>query len=182
MILECRDLSKSFYTKKALNEVSLKLEGGKIYGLLGENGSGKSTVTSIIAGMQAASGGEMIYKGQSWKPGNMVEAQKAGISMVLQEANTIPDCTVAENLLAGRFDEFSKFGFVSMKKANEEAERMLQKFGITNIHVKDSINKLTFEDRKLIEIVRCVSDETEVFVVDETTTALSLEDARFCIS
>ena len=52
---------------------------------------------------------------------------------------------------------------------------MLQKFGITNIHVKDSINKLTFEDRKLIEIVRCVSDETEVFVVDETTTALSLE-------
>ena len=42
MILECRDLSKSFYTKKALNEVSLKLEGGKIYGLLGENGSGKT--------------------------------------------------------------------------------------------------------------------------------------------
>lgn len=117
----------------------------------------------------------MLYKGQSWKPGNMVEAQKAGISMVLQEANTIPDCTVAENLLAGRFDEFSKFGFVSMKKANEEAERMLQKFGIKNIHAKDSINKLTFEDRKLIEIVRCVSDETEVFVVDETTTALSLE-------
>ena len=52
---------------------------------------------------------------------------------------------------------------------------MLLSFGITNIHAKDSINKLTFEDRKLIEIVRCVSDETEVFVVDETTTALSLE-------
>ena len=49
MILECRDLSKSFYTKKALNEVSLKLEGGKIYGLLGENGSGKTTWMKIIS-------------------------------------------------------------------------------------------------------------------------------------
>ena len=51
MILECRDLSKSFYTKKALNEVSLKLEGGKIYGLLGENGSGKTTWMKIISGL-----------------------------------------------------------------------------------------------------------------------------------
>ena len=49
--LECRDLSKSFYTKKALNEVSLKLEGGKIYGLLGENGSGKTTWMKIISGL-----------------------------------------------------------------------------------------------------------------------------------
>ena len=173
--IQLKNVTKTFGKVVANKNVSLDVKKGEILSLLGENGSGKSTVTSIIAGMQAASGGTMTYKGQSWKPENMVEAQKAGISMVLQEANTIPDCTVAENLLAGRFDEFSKFGFVSMKKANAEAEKMLLSFGITNIHAKDSINKLTFEDRKLIEIVRCVSDETEVFVVDETTTALSLE-------
>lgn len=175
LLIEVKNMTKFFGPTQALKGVDMRFYRGEIRGLIGENGSGKSTVTSIIAGMQAASGGTMTYKGQSWKPENMVEAQKAGISMVLQEANTIPDCTVAENLLAGRFDEFSKFGFVSMKKANAEAEKMLLSFGITNIHAKDSINKLTFEDRKLIEIVRCVSDETEVFVVDETTTALSLE-------
>lgn len=175
LLIEVKNMTKFFGPTQALKGVNMKFYRGEIRGLIGENGSGKSTVTSIIAGMQAASGGEMIYKGQNWKPENMVEAQKAGISMVLQEANTIPDCTVAENLLAGRFDEFSRYGFVSMKKANAEAEKMLQKFGITNIHANDSINRLTFEDRKLIEIVRCVSDETEVFVVDETTTALSME-------
>lgn len=95
--------------------------------------------------------------------------------MVLQEANTIPGCTVAENLFAGRFDECSKFGFVDMKKVIREAQKMLNSFGIDHINATDVIDRLTFEDRKLIEIVRCVSDDTEVFVVDETTTALSLE-------
>ena len=107
LLIEVKNMTKFFGPTQALKGVNLKFYRGEIRGLIGENGSGKSTVTSIIAGMQAASGGEMIYKGQSWKPGNMVEAQKAGISLVLQEANTIPDCTVAENLLAGRFDEFS---------------------------------------------------------------------------
>lgn len=178
LLIEVKDMNKFFGPTQALKQVNMKFYRGEIRGLIGENGSGKSTVTSIIAGMQEASSGEMFYKGQPWKPQNMVEAQKAGISMVLQEANTIPDCTVAENLLAGRLDEFTKYGFISMKKVNSEAQRMLQSFGITNIHAKDSINRLTFEDRKLIEIVRCVSDDTEVFVVDETTTALSLEGRR----
>ena len=95
--------------------------------------------------------------------------------MVLQEANTIPNCTVAENIFAGRFDEFSKFGIVNMKKLNAAAQEILDSFGISHIKAAESINKYGFEDRKLIEIVRCVSDDTEIFVVDETTTALSLE-------
>lgn len=175
LLIEVKDMVKNFGPTKALKHVDIKFYRGEIRGLVGENGSGKSTVTSIIAGMQQATSGEMTYKGQAWNPQTMVDAQKHGISMVLQEANTIADCTVAENLMAGRFEEFSRFGFLSMKKVNAEAQKMLDHFHITNIHVKDNINKYTFEERKLIEIIRCVNDETEVFVVDETTTALSLE-------
>lgn len=174
-IIEVKNMCKNFGPTKALRGVNLKFNRGEIRGLVGENGSGKSTVTSIIAGMQKASSGEMYYKGEKWDPSTMVEAQLQGISMVLQEANTIPNCSVAENIFAGRFDEFSKFGFLNMKKVNEEAQKMLDDFGITNIKATDSINTHGFEDRKLIEIVRCVSENTEVFVVDETTTALSLE-------
>ncbi len=175
LLVEVRNMSKNFGSTRALRGVDVKFYRGQIRGLVGENGSGKSTITSIISGMQKASSGEMFYRGQPWNPSTMVEAQKAGISMVLQEANTIPNCTVAENIFAGRFDEFSKFGIVNMKRVNEEAQKMLDSFGITHIRAADSINQYTFEDRKLIEIVRCVSDDTEVFVVDETTTALSLE-------
>ena len=62
-----------------------------------------------------------------------------------------------------------------MKKLNAAAQEILDSFGISHIKAAESINKYGFEDRKLIEIVRCVSDDTEIFVVDETTTALSLE-------
>ena len=65
-----------------------------------------------------------------------------------------------------------------MKQVNSAAQKMLDSFGITHIKAEDNINRYGFEDRKLIEIVRCVSDETEVFVVDETTTALSHEGRR----
>lgn len=174
-IIKIRHMVKNFGPTRALRDVDVDFYGGEIRGLVGENGSGKSTITSILAGMQKATSGEMFYKEQPWNPGSMVEAQKKGISMVLQEANTIPGCTVAENIFAGRFDEFSKFGILNMKKLNAAAQEMLDHFGITHIKAADPIDKYGFEDRKLVEIVRCVSDETEVFVVDETTTALSLE-------
>lgn len=174
-ILEIRHMVKNFGPTRALQNVDVRFYGGEIRGLVGENGSGKSTITSIAAGMQKSTSGEMFYKGQPWNPGSMVQAQKSGISMVLQEANTIPGCTVAENIFAGRFDEFSKFGILNTKKMNAAAQEMLDHFGISHIKAVDPIDKYGFEDRKLVEIVRCVSDETEVFVVDETTTALSLE-------
>lgn len=174
-IIEIRHMVKNFGPTRALRDVDVKFYGGEIRGLVGENGSGKSTITSIFSGMQKPTSGEMFYKGQPWHPDTMVEAQKQGISMVLQEANTIPGCTVAENIFAGRFDEFSKFGIVNMKAVNAAAQKMLDDFEITHIKATDMIDKYGFEDRKLVEIVRCVSDNTEVFVVDETTTALSLE-------
>lgn len=177
-VIEVKNMCKNFGPTKALRNVDVKFYPGEIRGLVGENGSGKSTITSIISGMQKATSGEMFYHGQPWNPSTMVEAQARGISMVLQEANTIPDCTVAENIFAGRFDEFSRFGFVNMKKATAKAQEMLDHFEISHIRAADNINRYGFEDRKLIEIVRCVSDETQVFVVDETTTALSLEGRR----
>ncbi len=175
-IIEVRHMVKNFGPTRALRDVDVSFYRGEIRGLVGENGSGKSTITSIVAGMQKPTSGEMFYKGEPWNPASMVDAQLHGISMVLQEANTIPNCTVAENIFAGRFNEFATANsFLNMRKVNKAAQELLNRFGLEHIKATDSINKYGFEDRKLIEIVRCVSDETEVFVVDETTTALSHE-------
>lgn len=99
LLIEVSNLSKDFGQARALKNVNMKFFRGEIRGLIGENGSGKSTVTSIISGMQTATSGTMSYKGKPWNPKNMVDAQRHGISMVLQEANTASHCTVAENLL-----------------------------------------------------------------------------------
>lgn len=175
VIFEAKGMRKEFGPTIALKDVDFTLRRGEIRGLIGENGSGKSTIMSIASGMQDATSGEMFYKGQPWKPKSMVDAQNHGISMILQEANTIPGVTVAQNIFSGHEDEFSKFGVINMKKMRSAADKMLAEFGIERIHGGDRIDALTFEDRKLIELVRCVTEDTQILVVDETTTALSLE-------
>ena len=106
IIFEARHMHKEFGPTIALKDVDIQIRRGEIRGLVGENGSGKSTIMSIAAGMQPSTSGEMVYKGEKWEPKNMVEAQKAGISMILQEANTIPGVTVAQNLFAGQEKSF----------------------------------------------------------------------------
>ena len=120
-LIEVRNMCKTFGPTVALKDVNMSFYRGEIRGLVGENGSGKSTVTSIVAGMQPATSGEMFYKGKEWCPHSMVEAQKNGISMILQEANTISGVTVAQNIFAGREKEFSKFGMVDMNRMFREA-------------------------------------------------------------
>lgn len=175
MLFEARHMHKEYGSTIALKDVDFTLNRGEIRGLIGENGSGKSTIMSIAAGMQSATGGEMTYLGKPWRPSSMVDSQRAGISMILQEANTIPGVTVAQNLYAGREKEFSKLGVINMRRMYRAADAMLKCFGVDSIRGRDSIDSLTFEDRKLMEIVRCVDDNTQILVVDETTTALSLE-------
>ncbi len=173
VVFRTKALRKEFGPTIALKGVDIELKQGEIRGLVGENGSGKSTIMSIAAGMQGATAGEMEYLGKPWSPHTMVEAQRAGISMILQEANTIPGVTVAQNIFAGREKDFSVLGLINMPKMYRAADKLLQKFGINHIRGKDPIDIHTFEDRKLVELVRCVNDDTKILVVDETTTALS---------
>lgn len=174
VIFEAKNVNKTFGPTVALKDVSLAFKRGEIRGLVGENGSGKSTITSIAAGMQPKDNGELYYQGSLWNPESMVEAQIEGISMILQEGNTIPNVTVAQNIFSGREEEFSKFGIINLKKMVKEANLILKDFGIDHIEASDSIDRYSYEDRKLIEIARSVSDQTEILIVDETTTALSL--------
>lgn len=173
VLLQAQQIHKRFGPTVALKGVDLTLHRGEIHGLVGENGSGKSTLTSIISGMQKADSGTFIFRGAPWKPESMIDAQNNGISMVLQEMNTISGVTVAENLFAGQESRFSKFGFVSKRKMEEAANKLLEDFGIRHIQASATIDQYGFEDRKLIELARIVTSDTDVLIVDETTTALS---------
>ncbi|HBO36345.1 MAG TPA: sugar ABC transporter ATP-binding protein [Sphaerochaeta sp.] len=178
VLLELTEMHKTFGPTVALKKVDFTLRRGEIHGLVGENGSGKSTIMSIAAGMQKPTAGAMKFLGRHWAPDTMVEAQQAGISMILQEMNSIPNVSVAQNIFAGHEQKFSHFGIIDMKKMTGEAQKKLARYGITHINAKESINRYSFEDRKLIELVHSLENTTEIIVVDETTTALSLEGRR----
>ena len=173
VLVEVKDLCKNFGVTIALNHVDMQIKRGEIRGLIGENGSGKSTVTSIIAGLQPATSGEMIYQGQPWKPTTALDAVKAGIGIIVQEMGTIPSITVAENIFLGDYDQFKVGPIISKRKMIEAARVALEKIGVTNIDPARITGKYNMEQRKLIEIAKTMAHDPEMFVVDETTTALS---------
>lgn len=173
LLLKCEHISKSFGVTKALADVRLEVSRGEIRGLIGENGSGKSTISSIIAGVQPYDTGSMTLRGKTYLPHDMIEAQRSGVSMVVQEMGTIPNITVAANIFVGKEKLFCRHGSLNVRKMNAAANEILEKIGAGHINAADSINHLNFEDRKLVEIARAMYDEPDIFIVDETTTALS---------
>lgn len=173
VIVEVKHMDKRFGSTIALNDVNITIRRGEIQGLIGENGSGKSTVTSIISGMQKADKGEMTFKGEKWEPQSMLWALEHGIGMIVQENGTIPGITVAENIFLGETDRFKKYGVVNKKQMFAEAQAALDHIGATHIKAGMMTGRLDMQDRKLVEIAKVMIKNPEVLVVDETTTALS---------
>lgn len=179
IILEIEHMDKNFGVTVALSDVSFTLHRGHIYGLIGENGSGKSTVSSIAAGMQSATKGTMRYKGEVWEPRTMLEAQQAGIGMIVQEAGSIANITVAENIFLGHENRFTKGIIVDRAAMMKEAQALLDDLEITEFHAGQRTSELDMQARKIIEIARCMYWKPELLIVDETSTALSLEGREF---
>lgn len=183
ILFEAKDITKTFSPTTALSHVDLTIYRGEIRGLIGENGSGKSTISSIAAGMQPASGGDMFFKGQLHKPATMIEGAKAGFGMIVQEMGTISGITVAQNIFLGNENQFRRFlgrkplfgrgGFISSREMNWAAKEALDHIGCSRIDPSTYIDALDIQDRKLVEIAKVMYSKPEVLVVDETTTALS---------
>lgn len=180
ILLEAKGLSKEFGEVKALSEVSLTIRKGEIQGLIGENGSGKSTISSIIYGIYRATAGSMELNGEPYNPRTPMDARKAHISMIVQEKDTIDMLSIAENIFLGDEDAFRKGFLINTRQMNEEAKRALEKIGITDMDVTQPICQLNFETRKLVEIAKALYYNPDLIIIDETTTALS-QDGRMKI-
>ena len=172
-LLKVNQINKSFGPTKALVNVDFTAYRGEVHGLIGENGSGKSTVTTIIAGIQKADSGEMIYKGEHYDPKNALEANAKEICYLMQEQGTFEGISVAANIFVGKEEEFVKNGLMNVGELYRRARIALDRIGASHINEKENTSRLTFEDRKLVEIARAMENDPEILVVDETSTALS---------
>ncbi len=172
LLFEAKGIGKRFGPALALDDVNLSVYRGEITGLIGENGSGKSTISSIVAGMQRPSRGEMFFKGRRHAPATMTEGSKLGIGMIVQEMGTIPGIGVAENIFLGEEERFRRFGLISRRRMVEAAREALRSIG-SDIDPEAPIDRLDMQDRKLVELAKVMYARPELLIVDETTTALS---------
>lgn len=176
IFIETRELTKRFGEVVAVDGVNIKIELGKVLGLIGENGSGKSTVSSMISGIHSITSGEIFLKGQPYKPADPGDARKHGVGMIVQEAGTVDYISVAENIFLGEESKFARFGVVNRGKLEEEARRALALVGL-DIDVTLPAAAYNFEIRKMVEIAKTLYYDPQLLIVDETTTALS-QDGR----
>ena len=172
VVLEVHDMCKHFGETIALDHVNLSIKTGEIRGLIGENGSGKSTVSSIISGMQPPTSGSMTYHGKEWAPKSVLDGLNHGIGMVVQEAGTLGNITVAENLFLGEYDQFKRMGMISKSAMNREAQKAMDQIGLQNINPSWPVSMLDMQSRKLLELARVMYHTPEILIIDETTTAL----------
>lgn len=172
-VVEIKNMSKRFGSTIALDNVDIAVYEGEICGLIGENGSGKSTSTSIYAGMQKCDKGVMYLNGEEWNPASMMDALEKGVGMIVQENGTVSGITVAENIFLGKIGAFKTGVFVDKKKMFQAAQKALDDIGASHISAKAVTAVLDFQDRKIVEIAKVMVKNPQVLVVDETTTALS---------
>jgi ABC-type sugar transport system ATPase subunit len=172
-ILRSENLCKRFGITTAVDDVSLEFEKGEIHGLIGENGSGKSTFCCTLCGIHPVSSGRFLLEGKEFKARSQVEANRRGVSIIVQEMGTLPGLTVAENIFLGEEDKFMRGIVKNAGAMNREAQRLLDGHGFNRFVATQMIDNYSFEDRKLIEIVKATYFNPKILVVDETTTALS---------
>lgn len=173
IILKAEHIDKCFGVTHAVNDVSLTFKKGEIHALIGENGSGKSTFTSMLCGIYSIKSGSFILDGEELMVKNQVEANHKGVSVIVQEMGTLSGLTVAENIFLGNENQFVKYGVKNTTEMNRKAQELLDQYGFSHIRATVMIDNYNFEDRKLIEIVKATYFNPKVVVVDETTTALS---------
>ena len=172
-MLVAEHIDKRFGMTHAVNDVSINIAAGEIRALIGENGSGKSTFCQMLCGIYTIGSGTFTLDGQPLHIRNQVEANDAGIAIIVQEMGTLSGLTVAENIFLGHESPFMHMGIKDTRAMNREAQKLLDEYGFGRIKAGAMIDRYNFEDRKLVEIVKATYFKPKILVIDETTTALS---------
>ncbi|MFW6386132.1 MAG: sugar ABC transporter ATP-binding protein [Candidatus Hadarchaeota archaeon] len=175
-MLSTESITKEFPGVKALEDVSITLESGTIYSLVGENGAGKSTLIRIIMGVYEADEGQIFIDGEEVDYDNALEALlEHNIACVHQESTLVPDLSIAENLFLEVEDRFYSSGTITESKIREKVEEIFDEFGL-EIDVTRKASTLTPDEERMVELAKALYYDPDVLILDEITAPLSEDE------
>jgi ribose transport system ATP-binding protein len=181
VVFSAEHIKKYFGPTHANDDVAITIRGGEIRGLIGENGSGKSTLISMIAGIAVPDTGSMIMNGIPYAPKTPLDAGKNKIGTVVQELGLVDGLPAGVNIFLGRTEQFTKFGVMDMKRLYAEASGFLEEWGFNNFPVRRMAGTLSIEEKKIVELIRALSINPDLLILDEITQVLSLNYRRILI-
>ncbi len=179
-LLEMRNIDKSFFNVKILDNVNFDLYPGEVHALVGENGAGKSSLMKIMMGIYNRDAGTILLDGEEVNFHTPREALNAGIAMIPQELNPILDMQVAEYLFIGREITRTRMGGISIvdhKAQIEQTKKLFENTGV-DINPRSLMRNLSVAHIQLVEIIKAISLDAKVIIMDEPTSAITFKEVE----
>lgn len=172
VLIEMRNIRKTFPGVVALDNAQLTLRKGEIHALMGENGAGKSTIIKCLTGVYERDSGDVFMDGVEGNIHNhsTMDAQNIGIATVYQEVNLCPNLSVAENLFIGRAPT-NRWGAVDWKTMNKKAQKIMDDLDI-QVDVTRNLENYSIAIQQMVAIARAVDMDCRVLILDEPTSSL----------
>ncbi|GAA4474375.1 sugar ABC transporter ATP-binding protein [Phytohabitans houttuyneae] len=170
-LLSLRGIGKSFLGVRVLDGVALDVRPGEVHAVVGENGAGKSTLMKIVSGVYPPDGGTVELDGTARTFHGPRDAQRAGIGIVHQEFNLLPERSVAENVYLGH--EPSRRGLVDRKAMLRDTAALLASIGEDALPAGARVGRLGVAQQQIVEIVKALALDARLLIMDEPTAALA---------
>ena len=177
VILEMRNITKTFPGVKALDNVSFSVRQGEIHALVGENGAGKSTLMNVLSGVYpyGTYDGEIYFLGEECRFRDITESEKVGLVIIHQELALIPFLSITENLFLG--NEQAHNGVINWNESISRTKELLEKVGLHE-SPNTLITDLGVGKQQLVEIAKALAKEVKLLILDEPTASLSESDSE----
>lgn len=169
--LRMSGIVKRFGGVHALEGVNFEARSGEVHALCGENGAGKSTLMKILAGAVAADEGTIELDGSRVAFSTPRAAEDAGVKIIYQELNLVPELTAAANIFLGR-ERRNPLGLIDDRAMEEETRRLFDRLGAA-ISPRAIVADLRIGDQQMVEIAKALTFAAKIVVMDEPTSALS---------
>ncbi len=175
-MLIVKNITKKFPGVRALENVSMEIDGGKVTAIIGENGAGKSTLMKILSGVYPDFEGDIVFKNKKVKFSSPKEAQDHGIAIIHQELNLIPNLTVTENIFLGK-EIIDRWGMLNEKAMRSKAKALLAKLKL-DVDPNTAISELKVGQQQIIEVAKALLVDSDVIIMDEPTSAISEAEVK----
>lgn len=177
ILLEMKNITKTFPGVKALDNVNLQVEEGEIHALVGENGAGKSTLMNVLSGVypHGSYEGDIIYNGEICKFHDIKESEAKGIVIIHQELALIPYMTIGENMFLG--NERGKKIAINWDETHALAEKYIKQVGLTESS-RTYIKDIGVGKQQLVEIAKALAKKAKLLILDEPTSSLNESDSK----
>ena len=174
-IIRTEGITKEFSSVRVLNDISVEICAGEVFGIIGENGAGKSTFIKVLSGLYQPTSGKIWFDDKLINMRSPADAKRIGISLIPQEFSLVSDLCVYENIFLGE-ELVGKHGILDIKAMVNRTRQLLTDLEVSTIDPYAHIQALSVAQKQMVEIAKAIAFDSRLLIMDEPTTMLTSKE------